>query len=91
MADQHKRTTSEFSNDARNRFVGGRKRLNAQRKMAQLIRRAEVARLAGLADVRKRGWQSRIAETIGCHRSVISRDLVAIRQISQRQKTKGLN
>lgn len=87
MAEQHKRTTNEFSTDARNRFVGGRKRFNAQRKMAQIIRRSEVARLAGEADVRKRGWQSKIAAELGVHRSTVCRDITAVSEIAQQERS----
>lgn len=66
---------ANMSESNRHRFVGGRAAHNRRRQIAAERRRARVVELFADADLTVRGWRSRIAETIGCHRSTVCRDL----------------
>lgn len=51
---------------------------NLRRATAAEARRLHVCRLFARADLSQRGWQTRIAEQLGVHRSTVCRDIQRI-------------
>lgn len=79
-------TSGEFSLEQKARFAGGRRRYHAQMRMLRSLRRVEVARLMSESAIHVRGWQSKIAADLNVHRSTITRDIAAIREIANRER-----